>query len=399
MNCALPGQSDLSAMLERAVKILGPLTGIADPGPPATAYLRAGRWLLEQRLDPGPEYSGFKQSVYRAVDPAFAPVFERVSNRVLLAQLQWGGVPFAGIRELNNPVRRKIADLGWLDRVRPAELLLGAVLDGEAVAYPVRILGRHELANDVLAGRPVALAYCTLCRSAMLFDRRVDGQILEFQTSGLLLDSNKVMIDRQTGSLWRQLTGEAFAGPLTGSRLQSLAVETTTWADWTAAQPTTDILELPEPWLTNSPDGPILASYLYSPDAVQPQYYASDALWFPTLGTPGRLTAKTEVIGIEADGNALAVELAALRREGTTVLAVGGSTVVVVPTAAGARVYDATGTGISEGDRITLRSRPTGGDEPAELSDGRKLPRLQGTQSFWFAWYATRPTTKWWPGG
>ena len=277
--------------------------------------------------------------------------------------------------------------------------MLGAVVNDASVGYPVRILGRHELANDTVGGVPVALAYCTLCRSALLFDRRIDGQVLEFQTSGLLIDSNKVMVDRQTGSLWRQLSGEAIGGPLTGRKLEILPIETTTWSAWTAAEPATEILELPDPWLVNSPDGPILASYLYSPDAVQPAYYASDALWFPTLGTPGPLRPKDEVIGIAIDGAALAVELGALRQNGPVVLPLGAATVVVVAQPGGAAAYDGTGLGLAAGTRPDVGATPIGADQPAELADGRRLRRLASTQSFWFAWYANHPATTWWPGG
>ena len=97
---------------------------------------------------------------------------------------------------------------------------LGVVINDFAVAYPLRFLARHELANDHIDGIPVSLVYCTLCRTGLLFDRRVEGQIIDFQTSGLLIDSNKIMIDNQTETLWHHLRGLGISGPLKGVELE-----------------------------------------------------------------------------------------------------------------------------------------------------------------------------------
>jgi len=111
-----------------------------------------------------------------------------------------------------------------------------------ARAYPVQILVWHEIANDVLGGRPLAVTYCPLCNSSLVFDRRVDGRALRFGTTGNLRLSDLVMWDRQTESWWQQLTGEAVVGRLTGTKLTVLPSQTLSWADFKARFPAGDVL-------------------------------------------------------------------------------------------------------------------------------------------------------------
>ncbi len=384
-----------SSVTERALPVLSRLTGLPPGLAAPELYQRAGTWLADHPQNPGPGYVDFKATVYRSVDPRFDPALRQVTDPTLVAGLQWGGVPYAGIPELNDPQRSGLDALGWADRAEPDELILGADIGGRAIGYPVRILGRHELANDTVDGRPVALAYCTLCRTALLFDRRVDGRTLTFQTSGLLLESNKVMVDRETGSLWRQLTGEAFAGPLTGRQLELLSVETTTWAQWWAAHPDGWMLELPAPFKALSEIGEITTSYTYTPQSVQPQYYASDKLWFPAATAGPAFPPKTEVATVVVDGAALAVDVAALRAAGPTVIALGAdASVIAVPTAVSAQFHDARAADLQPGDPVPaelvgrLTQPPSG--QPA-------LPKLASGQTFWFAWYGLHPETTWWP--
>ncbi|KKK92084.1 hypothetical protein LCGC14_2706480, partial [marine sediment metagenome] len=84
------------------------------------------------------------------------------------------------------------------------EPVVALELEGEARAYPLRILTSHEVVNDVVGGRSVVVSYCPLCNSAVTFDRELDGQVLRFGVSGLLRNSDLVMWDRQTESLWQQ---------------------------------------------------------------------------------------------------------------------------------------------------------------------------------------------------
>jgi len=111
-----------------------------------------------------------------------------------------------------------------------------------ARAYPLQILVWHEIVNDRLAGRPIAVTYCPLCNSGVVFDRRVDGRDLTFGTTGKLRRSDLVMWDRQTESWWQQFSGDALVGTLTGRRLRMLASQTLSWRDFKHIYPRGTVL-------------------------------------------------------------------------------------------------------------------------------------------------------------
>ena len=166
-----------------------------------------GSWSQTRQLDGGHGYVDFKATLYERIDPEFGPLIRSIVDQVEVAGVQWGGVPLGGIPELNDPARVPAAQADWMV---DDEIVLGVIANGQAVAYPLRILARHELANDTIGGEDLALVYCTLCRSALVFERNVAGERLDFQTSGLLLNSNKIMYDVQTGSLWSHLRGVGY---------------------------------------------------------------------------------------------------------------------------------------------------------------------------------------------
>lgn len=290
-------------------------------------------------------------------------------------------MPFDGIPAINTPALINPASADYLS---PEDLVFGAKLLGAARAYPVRILDVHELSNDVLGGQPVVLTNCTLCRSAGLFSRVVDGRELEFVMSGLLLNSNNLMIDRETGSVWQQLTGIALTGPLAGTELDRLFLTTTTWQDWQTTHPDTLVVAKPDT------QGPALAlgDVSYEEGAADSEYYASPDLWFPAPSTPGG-PPKVAVVGVAHNGRALAIELDALIDHGTLVTSVGGDAITVIPTeAAGARVFlgSATEAGIQAMTESSLR-----------LDDGRELPRVEAVPAFWFSWASVYPDSDRWP--
>jgi hypothetical protein len=281
----------------------------------------------------------------------------------------------------------------------PDEIVFGAVIDGEAVAYPFRILGHHELANDTIAGTPVALVFCTLCRTALLFDRRVDAPdqgspVIDLQTSGLLANSNKIMVDTQTDTLWSHLEGVGIAGPLEGVELTQLPLETTTWGAWLDANPGTEVLDIPPPVFPENPEegGP---AYAYEPDSPYPGYYDNPEVWFPILDTPtDDIALKDEILGLRSGDDALAVAVAAIVADGPRVFTVGEARILVAPNGpAGARAYDASGTDLADGQGPDADTN----SERAVLADGTVLPRLIVNQGFWFAWFGNNPTTDWWP--
>lgn len=138
---------------------------------------------------------------------------------VPLTEILSGGPPRDGIPPIEHPRFVSLAEASALDDREPAVVL---VLEGEARAYPLRVLIWHEIVNDRFAGRPVAVTYCPLCNAAIVFDAVLEGQALDFGTTGKLRHSDLVMYDRQTESWWQQYTGEAIVGALAGRRLAML---------------------------------------------------------------------------------------------------------------------------------------------------------------------------------
>lgn len=106
--------------------------------------------------------------------------------------------------------------------IGPLEPVLSVVINGDARAYPLRILLWHEIVNEVIGGVPVLISYCPLCNSGVVFDRRVDGRTLVFGNTGRLRHRDMVMYDTETESWWQQFTGEALIGDLTGKRMTPL---------------------------------------------------------------------------------------------------------------------------------------------------------------------------------
>jgi len=123
--------------------------------------------------------------------------------------------------------------------------VIGIVVDGQARAYPMRFMRWHEIVNDTVGDTPVAVTYSPLCDAAVVFDRRVGGEVLEFGYSGLLYNSNLVMYDRRKSpadeSLWLQLKFEAIAGQAAGRKLTVLPMTMTDWETWAADHPETTV--------------------------------------------------------------------------------------------------------------------------------------------------------------
>lgn len=359
-------------------------SGIEPTGAVTQDFALYGSWLQSAGIDPAPGYREFKLGLYERADQEFVALLDSIESDAELALIHWGGAPRGGIPELNDQERIPAAQADWMT---PDELVLGVEIDDVAVAYPLRILARHELANDTVAGIPISVVFCTLCRSGLTFDRRVEGQVIDFETSGLLANSNKIMVDRQTDTLWRHLQGVGFAGELSGVELVQYPTITTTWADWLSDHPGTETLTFPAPIFFDDPERPPIA-YDYTPGAAYENYYNNPNVWFPILDTPDTFELKSPVVGIESGDAALALELEALVAGPPRWFAVGELRIVVVPTDAGARVYDATSADLpgQSGDEI---------DE--EIVETDELEQLAVEQSFWFAWFSNHPETATWP--
>jgi len=152
-----------------------------------------------------------------------------------LAEIESGGPPKDGIPAIDRPrfVGARAAR-AWLRAEEPVIVLRVA---REARAYPLQILMFHEIVNDEIAARPVAVTFCPLCNASIVFDRKVGDRILDFGTTGRLRRSDLVMYDRQTESWWQQFTGEGIVGRYAGTRLARLPSEIVSFADFGAAHP------------------------------------------------------------------------------------------------------------------------------------------------------------------
>ncbi|MGH2403427.1 MAG: DUF3179 domain-containing (seleno)protein, partial [bacterium] len=161
-------------------------------------------------------------------------------HSVPLSQITSGGPPKDGIPAIDKPVFETVADAGkWLKAKEPVIFFES---NGDVRAYPLQILIWHEIVNDTVGGQPVTVTFCPLCNTAIAFDRRLDGRVLDFGTTGMLRFSDLVMYDRQTESWWQQITGEAIVGVLTGKQLKFLPAQIVAWETFARTFPAGKVL-------------------------------------------------------------------------------------------------------------------------------------------------------------
>ena len=324
-----------------------------------------------------------------------------------LSEFQSGGPGRDGIPPVDEPkpVGQEQAE-EFLDDKEP---VLVAEAGGDARAYPVQILIWHEIVNDDLAGRPIAVTFCPLCNSSLVFDRRVEGETLTFGTTGNLRNSDLVMWDRQTESWWQQLTGEAVVGTLTGTKLEALPSQTLSWSDFKERYPDGDVLSRDtghdrdyganpyegydtadqQPFLLDGeadrrlpPKERVAAAFVGDDVAVVP---------FPRLG-------RERVVNAEVGGRPLVFLFKPGVRSALDAGAINDSKVVGTA-AAFERTLDgrelelrAEGDGFVDregGSRFDITGRAVSG--PLE---GRRLPQVRHDQQFWFALAAFVPDAR-----
>ncbi|WP_420215508.1 DUF3179 domain-containing protein [Limimaricola cinnabarinus] len=160
------------------------------------------------------------------------------------SEIMSGGPPKDGIPAIDAPRMIPAASETRLEAQEP--VMVWPVPDGAARAYPIRYLLWHEIVNDMAGGVPVAVTYCPLCNSGMVFDRRVADATLSFGVSGLLRASDMVMYDRQTESWWQQATGTGIVGEMTGAELDLLPAWMDSWERFRAAYPDGLVMDEPD---------------------------------------------------------------------------------------------------------------------------------------------------------
>jgi len=365
-------------------------------------------WYGATELKPPPGFIGWKGRLLSGIDPQFGRFLNNDDpSRIRAEEILWGGVRVDGIPALDNPKTIRAQQAGYLI---PNEPVFGIAIKGDARAYPLRIMDWHEMANDVVGGVHVSLAYCTLCGSGIAYNGKAsDGKIYTFGSSGLLYRSNKLMYDRQTRTLWNHLTGIPVLGKLAKSeiKLEILPMVLTTWQQWQQQYPNTKVLDIDTGYKR---DYNIGASYV--------GYFASKKTMFPVWRQSKKLPAKSRVYAISLDGKPKAYPLTTLIDKKVVNDTIGKNTLVVIVTGgrvitkcrsmrSGAHTYSSGAqvrayqrnnkvfrSGPDAGTIIDHTSRSWRITEDALIGPaGQKLPRINGFLAYWFAWYAFNPKT------
>jgi len=212
-----------------------------------------------------------------------------------------GGPPRDGIPSIDDPRFEKASTVKGLAEREP---VIRLQIDDEIRAYPLSVLTWHEIVNDEFSGQPVAITYCPLCNASLVFDRRLDGQVLEFGTTGKLRNSDLVMYDRQTESWWQQFTGEAIAGTLTGRRLRLVPSRIVAFGEFAKANPDAKVLVPNDRNFRDYGRNP----YMGYDTAAAPFLYRGDL--------PDNIPAMSRVVVIRTDGQPIVVSLDMVRKSG-----------------------------------------------------------------------------------
>ena len=288
------------------------------------------------------------------------------------------------------------------------EPVVALEINGDARAYPLQILTWHEIANDEVGGVPVAVTFCPLCNSALTFDRRLDGQVLEFGVSGLLRNSDLVMYDRNTESLWQQFTGQGIVGDLAGRQLTILPSAIVSFDDFRETHPDGRVLSRETGYNRPYGENPYAG---YDTIGRSPFLFRGE--------TDDRLPAMARVVAVSMGDEDVAYPYTVLEEQGVVNDTVGGQDLVVffepgTSSALGAQfIAEAKDVGATnvfdpnvEGEKLTfvrdgekIVDEQTGsewnilGEAVAGELEGKELTTILHGDYFWFSWAAFKPDT------
>jgi len=319
-----------------------------------------------------------------------------------------GGPSKDGIPAVDNPQFISVEEADqWLD---PREPVMMVSINQAVKAYPIQILMWHEIVNDTLGGTPIVVTFCPLCNTAIVFERTVNDQVLDFGTTGRLRYSNLIMYDRQTETWWQQGTGEGIVGEQTGTQLEFVPIGLISWETFKDAHP--DSLVLSRDTGHNKPYGTNPYTGYDDIDNIPFLYQGPE--------TPGDLPSVARILGMEFNGEPAAFPYNILSESRVVNGQVGGQNVVVFWEPGTASALDSQQ--ISEGRDVgaAIAFDPTiNGQELTFQFDGENIVDnetgstwdflgialsgpLQGEQLeqvvannyFWFAWAAFKPETR-----
>jgi hypothetical protein len=267
------------------------------------------------------------------------------------ALIKHGGPPRDGIPSIDKPKFLSAKEAG----IKPEARVMGVYRNGIAKAYPILVMNWHEIVNDTFDNEPIAITYCPLCGTGMAFESTVDGQVLRFGVSGLLYNSDVLLYDRQTESLWSQLMVKSVAGPMKSKSLAPVVVAHTSFRDWQSRHPETLVL---------SSETGHARDYQRNP---YEGYEDSKTVMFQVRHSSERFHPKELVMGAIREGKQKAWPFSEMRK-------------------AGASIKDTL-----DGEPVTVEFDDENDTARLIGADGKELPTVL---SFWFAWYAFHPETE-----
>ncbi len=268
-------------------------------------------------------------------------------------KIMFGGPPRDGIPSIDNP---DFIPISRVDYLHDKDIILSVKRGSEVRGYPTRIIVWHEIVNDVIDGNSIVVTYCPLCGTGMVFDRIVDGKLRTFGVSGLLYQSDVLMYDRETESLWSQLAMKGVSGPAVDKKLTWMPSEHLTWKAWREKYPDGKVLSINTGYSRN-----------YAGEAYA-TYFASNEIMFPVPQTRKELPNKTKVIGVFINGKAKAYPLNDLPSGKNIKEKVGGQEIMIS--------YDA--------------------EKQFPQVTNANGEHITSVVVFWFAWQAFYPDTKLW---
>ena len=328
---------------------------------------------------------------------ASATAEEKEKSIVPLDQIVGGGPPPDGIPSIDNPKFISVQEASKF--LEDSELVLGLNINGDIRAYPLQILVWHEIVNDEIGSIPVAVTYCPLCFTNQVFNRTIDDgqEVVEFGTSGKLYNSNLVMYDRTSKSLWSQAMAEGIVGKYAGTKLERVPFDVAYWKEWKQLYPDSKILSRDTG--SNRPYG------------VDPygDYYTNSDVLFPISNRDDRLGLKEIVVGFENKGQYKAYKLQEIEDNKVINDQVNGKSITLFSSYPFMiRAYDP----IAQGQTLEFTYNPksknfldkqTGSEwnfEGKAISGqmkGKQLTRLPFDEGFWFEWVAFHPKTEIYP--
>lgn len=347
-------------------------------------------WWWQQEPIVDPDYANFKSKLYGLIDSKFKGYFSADRESLIrLDEVRWGGVKQDGIPPLREPKMINAAEASYLE---DDNVVFGIELDGDARAYPKRILAWHEMFIDEIGGTEYAGVYCTLCGAVILYETSLEGVRHRLGTSGFLYRSNKLMYDQDTQSLWNTTWGQPVIGPLVeqGIELKRSYLVTTTWGEWRRRHPETTVLSLDTGHQRD-----------YGEGVAYNHYFSTDELMFAISTSDDRLKNKDEVLALtfpDQSKDTMAIAADFLQQTPIYFNQLGNLKFVVLTDESGAnRVYETSDVEFTDYDRDSTATDSEGKTwklTEDQLSSGDMvLSRLPAHRAFWFGWHAAYPDT------